>query len=224
MSNNKPEPAVWAGSDLRTKKDVGTFHITSGRAMVSDPYYEEGVWCQHLLTNVANGEWHAYVVISDEGDWGHRVAELVAWIGDEPLEREYEFDNSIVIGVDSANVGIFDHDGFRSLCHFEGYDWTRISGEGPDKEREWILNPGQAYKDPEQNTEEWKIWWEACYAALHGLNRDEETPYGAAVIPDGVITSTGFGDGGYPLFVRHDIEMRVSAIRVVFIVPDDEDE
>jgi len=58
----------------------------------------------------------------------------------------------------------------------------------------------------------------ACAATM-----DQKDPSRrAGVITEGIVSSSGYGDGGYTLFVKRDDEGRVNACRVVFI--DDEGE
>lgn len=45
-------------------QQIGTFKSKSGKFIVSDPCYKKG-------------EWRSFLNISDEGDWGNRVAELI---------------------------------------------------------------------------------------------------------------------------------------------------
>ena len=40
--------------------DLGKFDVVSGRLAVSDPCYDEDVWCRGELENAKNGYWLAF--------------------------------------------------------------------------------------------------------------------------------------------------------------------
>ena len=96
-------------------KKVGTFLTKSRVIRISDPCYDKKVWCCGTVQNCRIGKWSAFVVESDEGDWGTRIAELVAVHGDVStpeaqiiLDRTDWKDSNIDVGVDSGQCGIFD--------------------------------------------------------------------------------------------------------------------
>ena len=94
---------------------IGRFSL-GNKVMVSDPCYGTDTWCQGVLENVREGFWDAYIKITDEGNWGKRVAELVAinldyndeydGLTSEDINELQEFE----VGVDSGTAGIFDYD------------------------------------------------------------------------------------------------------------------
>lgn len=91
--------------------EVGEFEVTGGRLVVSDPCYSPGTWCAGVLDKVKNGTWESWVVVSDEGSWGSRVASLNARLKgthDEPWRRA-----SFTVGVDAGQVCIVDEKHFR---------------------------------------------------------------------------------------------------------------
>jgi len=95
------------------EKDIGTFEITSGKVIVSDPCYNRDTWCMGDLHHVKNGEWRAYLHIFDLGDWGNRVGyircyhkdhdcPLISQLGPSWEQQDFE------VGVDSGQAGIYD--------------------------------------------------------------------------------------------------------------------
>lgn len=90
------------------KKEAGQFRCSSSM-WVTDPCYKPGTWCQHKLEKVASGDWKSYVLIADSGSWGKRVAELIAYKGDEVLSGDprWEIARGVNIGVDSGQAGFF---------------------------------------------------------------------------------------------------------------------
>jgi hypothetical protein len=100
-------------SDMENEDDsvlIGTFTVSSGTLIISDPCYpmdEEHLGAMSIVLNTKNGEWEAYVTYNEEG----RVAELVIY--HEDLEPEilgtYESPENFV---DSGQMGIFDYDAY----------------------------------------------------------------------------------------------------------------
>lgn len=80
-------------------KLLGTFEVTSGQIMVSDPCYHEG----STILNAKYGTWEAKVVYSYK-DHG-RVKELYAYHKDHP--RGIYF-NNYQVGVDSGQMSVSD--------------------------------------------------------------------------------------------------------------------
>ena len=97
---------------------LGSFQIKSGKAMVSDPCYEKGTWCQGVLKNVKNGKWNAVVLKSDEGSWGNRCAVLIAT--HESIKGDIAYScpswnkEDFEVGVDAGIAGIYDLPEFHS--------------------------------------------------------------------------------------------------------------
>jgi len=71
------------------------FEITSGKAVLSDPCYELGTWCQGIVDNVKNGKWVAILEQSDR--------ELMTSGDLLPFNG----------GVDSGQFGHFDYANYR---------------------------------------------------------------------------------------------------------------
>lgn len=147
---------------MTNNKRLGTFKVTSGAVMVSDPCYKRGTWCHGKIENVKNGVWRAAVGISHEGAWGDRVAFLIATHGDIPVygtkldRHEAEFE----VGVDSGQAGIFDD------THYQD----------------------ESVAPPDEPNEFDDRWYSMCCNATDNY---------AGIIPFGVVSSSGFGDGGY---------------------------
>ena len=101
-----------------TTKNLGQFEIKSDKVMVSDPCYKIGTWCQGIVGNVKKGKWNAQIFVSDEGDWGNRVAVLIASHNSIKGQIAYTCPNwkeeKFEVGVDSGQAGIFDLKEFHS--------------------------------------------------------------------------------------------------------------
>ena len=159
------------------RKDLGDI-ILGSSVIITDPGYAQYIWCNATLRTVKPGKYHCWVNMSDEGKWGHRVAELCAAHVTADYERLKDTEVEIAIGVDSGQAGIFD----------------------------------EAYFKEHTGKKNW-----------YGQVCDTTTPAGTL---DGfcVVSSSGFGDGAYNLFVRRNSEGIVVYIKVVFITEDEEEE
>jgi hypothetical protein len=120
----------------------------SGSAIVSDPCYDRDVWCMEKDIPTLPGRYSVYTVISDEGEWGDRVASLIAVHEDyrdmDGLYKKPWETISDEIGVDSGQCGIFDdcafpqsktdpnHEAFyEEACELTaGRDWAGILWNG----------------------------------------------------------------------------------------------
>lgn len=145
--------------------------------VVSDPCYTIPTWCQAVISDVKPGMYHTTVRKHDAGDWGNRCAMVFA------IHEEYvNFPNLLKwelhpadIGVDSGQCGIFSKDSYRDDSHkfgFEPYDF------GPGF-------PSDGDGD---------IWYR--HMCKHTLSEQQWGTY-----EKGIVSTSGFGDGSYQLFV-----------------------
>lgn len=153
--------------------NIGSFTMSSGKMMVSDPCYEIGTWCQYQLDNVKNGVWNASMKRVDDGVWGIRIASIQAHIKYiSPSDDAWELVEVAHIGVDSGQAGFYDLDKFDS----QSKEWYRKNGDITLSDRQ------------------------------------------GGVLDGGAVSSSGYGDGGYPLYVIKDNSGTVIAVKVIFIV------
>lgn len=97
---------------------LGEFELKTEVAIVSDPCYVIGTWCQITLNNVKKGLWSAYVLLTDK-----RVAQLLAFAGNALNNVQWQAVPGEV-GVDSGQAGIFDARHYREDAIVK--DVTRI--------------------------------------------------------------------------------------------------
>ena len=177
------------GGGCRRETPVGSFRVVSGRVVVSDPCYEIGVWCQGVLEKVRKGQWASHVSLAQEGACDTCVAELIARRTPpaNPSNPRW-IEERFEVGVDSGQAGIFDMAHYRDDRSAQAVE--RLS-------RETIC--------PEEP------WYSLC------CDRTSGSEMGAGVIPHGVVSSSGFGDGSYRCFTQRDCAGYIIAIRIVFI-------
>jgi hypothetical protein len=166
--------------------------------MVSDPCYSLGTWCQTKLNNVLPGIYNVQVEKSDEGDWGTRVSGITILhesITDDGISLEWE-DHSGV-GVDSGQCGIFCMTSYRN-----------------DEIAEGITTPVVDFNIT-GNDGEGDVWY--LKMCKFTLSKEQFGLYDT-----GVVSSSGIGDGMYPMEVMLDKE-KVVGIRITYLGQSDED-
>ena len=170
------------------------FEVISGTLVCSDPCYEIPTWCQGIVENVKKGTWEANTEMVNS--WGERVAVLSIYHIGSKLNGKWErFEFSA--GVDSGQFGFFDKDFYRNdegAKELKKHDF----GDNYDKE----------------SGDEW--YRACCNITLTGDNW--------GVLPNGVVSSSGYGDGSYDVFGMKDENDEYIAFSVVFIDEDEEEE
>lgn len=169
---------------------LGSFAVGSDAIKASDPCYDDDTWCAGYF-DALNGEWEAVAVISDERDWGHRVAELVVHHVDHTDASEFE-KCEFEAGVDSGQFGFYDLNRWR----------TEGAGRGEFGEK------GSFYGDVCELT----------------LDEKKKGIPGGVINGFGAVTRSGYGDGGYSVYVVRGEDGKAVAAKVVFISDEDEDE
>jgi len=172
----------------------------SENVMVSDPCYSLDTWCQTKLDNVLPGLYNVEVEKSDEGDWGTRVSGITILhesITDDGISLEWE-DHS-ECGVDSGQCGIFCMTSYRNDELSEGITT-------PPLDRPFVLS----YNDNEGDK-----WYEKM--CQFTLGKDQFGLYDT-----GVVSSSGIGDGLYPMEVMMDKE-KIVGIRITYLGNSDEE-
>lgn len=148
--------------------------------MVSDPSYTEPTWCQIKLKDVKPGYYNVYSKSHDCGDWGVRQSMLMV-IHEDFVNKKLRWEEHPgEVGVDSGQAGIFNYESYRndSIAEDIGFgdgDISFLSNFPKDE------NPG----------EDW-------YLAMSSRTLGEK---GWGTYDRGVVSRSGFGDGGYKLYV-----------------------
>ena len=173
----------------------------SKNVRVSDPCYTDDVWCKTRLTDVYPGEYNVSVEKSDEGSWGNRVSRLTVIHKGYIMECEDEsnWEEHSEIGVDSGQAGIFCESSYRNDEIVESITTPEVDFVLPYND-----SPGDA-------------WYEkVCKFTL------SNTQWG--MYDTGVVTTSGYGDGGYPLDVVRNDDGEIVGMRITYIFPEDEEE
>lgn len=174
---------------------LGVFNIESGEVIISDPCYDLDTWCMAKVENVKNGEWTAYILQSDEGDWGIRNSVLTAFHQDySKTKGKYWSRVPASIGVDSGQAGIFD------AANFKNDDIVTST-------------PKFSYSVEEDGD----LWYAMC------CDETLYTELNAGVITNGAVSSSGYGDGSYDAFTVKDKDGKIIGIKIEFLFEMDEE-
>jgi len=170
----------------------------SENVMVSDPCYTPDTWCQTKLDNVLPGLYNVEVERHDEGTgWGVRVSSITVIHEDYVDDGDWEQHSEC--GVDSGQCGIFCMTGYRN-------DELSKSITTPTLDNPFVL----PYNDKGGD-----MWYEKmCHFTLH---KDQWGLYDT-----GVVSSSGIGDGLYPMDVMMDGD-KIVGIRLEYLGNSDED-
>jgi hypothetical protein len=168
---------------------------------VSDPCYTPDTWCSLLISSVVPGQ---YVVKADHLDldgWGRRVAYLTA-IHVDHVENGHPWEDYRTIGVDSGQAGIFDESTYR--------DDSIVSN---------IITPKGDWMGLPYDEEPGDKWYDKMCAIT--INAEDQWGYYA----QGVVSSSGLGDGMYIVQTMYDHDENIVGIRIDFgLAEDDLDE
>ena len=174
----------------------------SNKVIVSDPCYSIPTWCQTVLTDVLPGRYISQVNEDPETD---RCAELLV-IHEDYYQKHLDYFDHSSCGVDSGQLGIFDAASYRNDAAAADISTPRInftiSGDAQDGD--------------------------AWYEKMCKITLGEPLQYGA--YDTGVVSSSGWGDGMYPLQVARNDGGQIVAMLVTFIdlevqeAEDEEDE
>lgn len=209
----------------------------SSKVVVSDPCYGRDTWCMGFL-DITPGTYETKLFYSDEGSWGTRVAKLGIYRkGSE--EAVMEEDSGISVGVDSGQAGIFDdsvypaskaeqgdygdeNSFYGKVCELtlgEGYNalerrayYSSNIREFEEKIKNFPMNP---------RVEEWKDQIR-YFQERHDSIADVPYHQGGTLEGKGVVSSSGYGDGGYSCIVGKTASGETAYVEIIFI--DDFDE
>jgi hypothetical protein len=166
-------------------KTVGTFTVESGKLIVTDPCYEvdEEGELQIILSNVKNGKWTASISYTDE----EVVESLIVYYGAKKTSGKWR-ECEKLIGVDSAQAGIFDLKTFGrdDAIQFEVKNVHDIE----------IDEVGLKY-----------------FVACSDLVASDAQ---GGVVPGGAVSMSGYGDGMYEVKVKYNILKEVVGVMIGF--------
>ncbi|WP_342379540.1 DUF4241 domain-containing protein [Myxococcus stipitatus] len=176
---------------------LGKFLMVSGQMRVSDPWYEKAppgsVFDLSRVLAVRNGQWQAAVHFTDEGRNGIRVAELVALHVTTQAKSLKWSPEVLTVSVDSGMAGFCDDQYFRDVNQVPRWYVPQRLGPKP--------KVGDAWSD---------------YVTEELISERE-----AKIIPFGVLSHTGEGDGTYDVHVARGADGRIEGVRLIYLKGED---
>jgi hypothetical protein len=144
----------------------------------------------------------------DEPDLGVRIdlgaADWEAWVADMPQDRGRIGQLALV------------RPGARPEGDFGEAYGGDLDVVGVDSGQAGFFDPAHAWKDESAVPPfadlgvDLSKWYRMCCARTLGPG------LGAGLVPHGVVSSSGWGDGGYEVFVRKDAAGGIETVRIVF--------
>ena len=169
----------------------------SENVMVSDPCYSPDTWCQTKLNNVLPGKYNVEVDKSDLDGWGTRVSSIT--VIHEDYEDTDDWEQHSECGVDSGQCGIFCMTSYRN-------DEMSVGITTPPLDNPFVL----PYNDKGGD-----MWYEKMCQFTLGKEQ-------FGLYDTGVVSSSGIGDGLYPMDVMMDGD-KIVGIRLEYLGNSDED-
>ena len=215
-----------------TIENKGTITLCE-KVMVSDPCYGLGTWCQGVLENVLTGVYDCNVEYSDEGTWGTRVSAIE--VTHESCKGKFIALNleDFEVGVDSGQAGIFDYE-YYAKYHMDATERPHVNDDWYDmvcdKTLTYIPNPDYeefVWDDTDDTVEKLREQWKAFEDYRESIKSAKRLCKSDGNTTDGfgLVSSSGFGDGGYNCWTAKNEDGKIVTIRVEFITEDDyEDE
>lgn len=193
---------------------LGSFDIESGQIVVSDPSYEfekekKSAWnLNKFIPNAKKGKWNAWVYQHEYKKGGKRNARLYAI-------------HSSIINKDQIPDNIKNNKWEKNT----GVNASQITDLGVDTGQMTISDLKHYRKDTDVTTQKVADFidfdpkdpaGEKWYAMICSTN-DFHNPSNGGIIPFGVTSSSGWGDGMYKLYSITDKNKEVTGLEIIFI-------
>jgi hypothetical protein len=170
------------------------------KVVVSDPCYTIPTWCQIIVDDVLPGYYQPSICRNDLDGWGNRISGLSCihedYIGKEGELKLTWVEHPGIVGVDSGQAGVFSMESYRN---------DEMVGEEP------VFDFGDSF-----DREIGDVWYRMC--AHKTLS---EKSWG--VYDEGVVSSSGIGDGSYDLYVLKNNEDKVVGFCIDFLLDENFD-
>lgn len=202
------------------------FITLNDKAMVSDPCYGMGTWCQGVVGDVLKGNYKCTVEVSDEGEWGKRISAIQV-VHEDYVDKFLEYyKEKFEVGVDSGTAGIFDYE-YYAKYHSDAKEKEHVNKDWYWKACEStfgrIKNPNYEKFDYEKHKDDFVEAYDE-YMKSNKAYMYIDYPDGNTIDGLGLVSQSGYGDGGYDCWTSHNDDGKVVAIRVEYITEDEEEE
>ena len=189
---------------------LGQFQMISEKVIISDPCYKRGTWCQGFAEPVMLGNWTGLLY---------------------QKELSYTYDNKCYKEIRNSHLFAL-HESFNmknmtspNQCLLYT-DWEYLPFDiGVDSGQAGIFDD-KAYQNdaiyrederPKFGDGDGKFYGYCCDITL-------DSPVWAGVIKHGIVSRSGFGDGGYRAYQKKNKDGKIIAISIEFISNENEDD
>jgi hypothetical protein len=160
------------------------------KVYVTDPCYSDPTWCQLKFDNVLPGKWVTWMIY-DELQGTNRNAELHLIHEDHLKNNNLVYDWFGDFGVDSGQAGVFDAASYRDDAAAEAMQTPQLDFVLPIRDQDGDR------------------WYETICKFTLGDD-------GWGSYDSGVVSSSGWGDGMYPVYGA-EVDEKIVALHLVFI-------
>lgn len=176
---------------------IGRFSL-GNKVMVSDPCYGTDTWCQGVLENVRKGFWDAYIKMCDKGPWGIRVAELIV------INLDYNDEYAGLTSEDISELQEFEVGVDSGTAGIFDYEYYCKCHTDKDVDEDWYETQITDQFFPGVNESDWE---KSIFTEFNG-----------------VVSSSGYGDGCYDCYVARNEEGEIVGIKIVYISDNTDEE
>jgi hypothetical protein len=214
---------------------VGSFELVGSSLLAIDPCYSKNdIELLGFTAKAKPGTYDVFVGYSDEGVWGIRVASLYAMHSEHSFSLNGWKSTGAIVGVDSGQMGIFSLDAFPGRKQDDSedpfYDECFVASYDSSIEKEAIKYNVDVLWPLEMSLIQSKVSKEEFESKVAECKKvfDERMASegrhqcrGGIVTVDGVTygacASSGYGDGGYRVYIKTNSKSELIGMKVKFI-------
>jgi hypothetical protein len=222
--------------------DLGQIELGE-KVIVSDPCYTRGTWCHGSVEGLLPGKYNCIVTYSDEGSWGERVSQLTVHHESVKVTQLRKGEATpFSVGVDSGQAGIFcdsiypegeEMGEYADKESFYGTCCNATTGDGyENQQRKFYFNNEinmveelikeliKEFPTTEEGTGDRILQYHKIRleTVKEQLANHVDIPWTQAglVFGKGVVSSSGYGDGGYGCKI-YKKDGKVIGIRIIYL-------
>lgn len=208
---------------MTSKKNILKIKLSDTICITDPAYTRKLTHCAAFNFKVKAGNYVVNVEYSDEKDWGIRVKSLAIFHESVKVSRHgFKLNKSMYISVDSGQAGFFcdsiypkgeDTGDYGDKNSFYGKCCAATSGSDGDPSCLKALI--RSYENMEKlGAEHITILNELKKELKQSQNKQRDYN---SIMGAGVVSSSGFGDGGYSLYEKKNAAGEVVALKIKYI-------
>ena len=192
---------------VREYVDLGSFTMTGDVMRVSDQSYDDDMWCCGTIKNCKTGKWNGIIAKQDEGSWGVRVS-MVAAIHQSSRVNKTTLDK---IRTESVDEDTGDWQVAFPKDWKEGGFTVGVDSGQAGLFDDLMYDKDEQFAGCEPPSVDFgSLFYNHCC----DLTLSDAC---GGVIPNGVVSSSGYGDGSYVSFYHCAEDGEVNAVVILFL-------